>query len=412
MGKVFGEFKYNIGDVIKDSSRELEIIGRYYVNKEKKKNGKTYSSNEKWYKYKCLKCGNEDSVIEYSLHSQNCGCNACCVPPRKIVKGINDISTTAPWMVRYISDDEYITNNAKYSKVKTKMVCPDCGRVHMKSALNVYANHGLSCPCSDNWSYPNKFMYAVLEDANIHFQAEKIFDWSLGKIYDDYIEYNGKTIIIEMQGAQHFDRCISEKSRTLKEEKENDSLKMEIALNNGIDYYFQIDARKSDCIFLKESIIDSGLLNVLNVSDDDINWSKCDEIATSNHYRTISEYHESMPYLSVEEIAKHFNTNMSHVMKAVKAGLKFGWCSKSFTETKRIREQHGLVEHGQKPIYCVTDGKYFNSAQSACDYYYRMTNELHNHRALRKSISRNTNYKGKKFIFISREEFNKEDTYD
>lgn len=412
MGKIFGEFKYNIGDIIKDSSRELEIIDRYYVKKEKKKNGKTYSSNDKWYRYKCLRCGNEDSVIEYSLHSQNCGCNACCVPPRKIVKGINDISTTAPWMMRYIKDDEYITNNAKYSKVKTKMVCPDCGRVHMKSALNVYANHGLSCPCSDNWSYPNKFMYAVLEDANIHFQAEKIFDWSLGKIYDDYIEYNGKTIIIEMQGAQHFDRCISEKSRTLKEEKENDSLKMEIALNNGIDYYFQIDARKSDCIFLKESIIDSGLLNVLNVSDGDINWSKCDEMATSNHYRTISEYHESMPYLSVEEIAEHFNTNISHVMKAVKAGLKFGWCSKSFTETKRIREQHGLVEHGQKPIYCVTDGKYFNSAQSACDYYYRMTNEPHNHRALRKSISRNTNYKGKKFIFISREEFNKEDTYD
>lgn len=409
MGKVFGEFKYNIGDVIKDSSRELKIIDRYYVSKEKKKNGKTYSSNGKWYKYRCLKCGNEDSVIEYSLHSQNCGCNACCTPPRKIVKGINDISTTAPWMARYISDKHYISNNAKYSKVKTKMVCPDCGRVHMKSALNVYANHGLSCPCSDNWSFPNKFMYAVLENANIDFQPEKLFDWSFGKIYDDYIEHNGKTIIIEMQGAQHFDRSISKKARTLEEEKENDSFKMETALNNGIDYYFQIDARKSDCDFLKGSIINSGLLNVLNISDKDIDWSKCDEMATSNHYKLISEYHESMPHLSVAEIAKHFKTNTSHVMKAVKAGLKFGWCSKSFSETKKIREKNGLVEHGQKPIYCVTDGKYFRNAQEACDYYYNMTNEPHNHRALRKSISRNNNYKGRKFIFVSRDEYISED---
>ena len=405
MGKVFGEFKYNIGDVIKDSSRELEIIDRYYVNKEKKKNGKAYSSNEKWYKYKCLKCGNEDSVIEYSLHSQNCGCNACCIPPKKIVKGINDISTTAPWMMRYISDKDYISNNAKYSKVKTKMVCPDCGRVHMKSALNVYANHGLSCPCSDNWSFPNKFMYAVLENANIDFQSEKLFDWSFGKIYDDYIEYNGKTIIIEMQGSQHFDRSISEKARTLEEEKENDSFKMETALNNGIDYYFQIDARKSNCEFLKESIINSGLLSVLNISDKDINWSKCDEKATSNHYKLISEYHESMPHLSVGEIAKHFKTNTSHVMKAVKSGLKFGWCSKSFSETRKIREQERFVEHGQKPVYCITDGKYFRNAQEACDYYYGMTNKPHNHRALRKSISRNGNYKGKKFIFVSRDEY-------
>lgn len=409
MGKVFGEFKYNIGDVIKDSSRELEIIGRYYVNKEKKKNGKTYSSNEKWYKYKCLKCGNEDSVVEYSLHSQNCGCNACCIPPKKIVKGINDISTTAPWMMRYISDKDYIYNNAKYSKVKTRMICPDCGRVHMKSALNVCANHGLSCPCSDNWSYPNKFMYALLENANIDFKPEKSFDWSFGKIYDDYIKHNSKTIIVEMQGAQHFDRSISEKVRTLEEEKENDSFKMETALNNGIDFYFQIDARKSDCEFLKKSIINSGLLSVLNISDEDIDWGKCDEMATSNHYKLISEYHESMPHLSVVEIAKHFKTNTSRVMKAVKSGLKFGWCSKSFSETKKIREKNGLVEHGQKPIYCVTDGKYFRNAQEACDYYYSMTNEPHNHRALRKSISRNSNYKGKKFIFVNRDEYISED---
>ena len=184
---------------------------------------------------------------------------------------------------------------------------------------------------------------------------------------------------------------------------------MNTALNNGIDYYFQIDASKSDCDFLKESIINSGLLSVLNISDEDIDWNKCDEMATSNHYKLISEYHESMPHLSVAEIAKYFKTNTSHVMKAVKAGLKFGWCSKSFSETKKIREKKGLVEHGQKPIYCVTDGKYFRNAQDACDYYYGMTNEPHNHRALRKSISRNNNYKGRKFIFVSRDEYISED---
>ena len=74
------------------------------------------------------------------------------------------------------------------------MICPDCNRIHKNKLIHdVYNNGLLTCPCQDGWSYPNKFMYSLLEQIGVDFQAEKIFDWSDGRKYDDYIEYKKKS---------------------------------------------------------------------------------------------------------------------------------------------------------------------------------------------------------------------------
>ena len=72
-----------------------------------------------------------------------------------------------------------------------------------------------------------------------------------------------------------------------------------------------------------------------------------------------------------------------------------------------LRNNNGLVDHNQKPIYCITNDQYYSTSSEACKYLLLLTQTEHNARALRRSIERGQNYKGNKFIFISRKEFNK-----
>ena len=188
-----GDFKFNIGEIINSHGRNLKIIDQEYRPKTVYKNQRAYTNNQKFYKYKCLNCGNEGWIIEYSIEkTQHCGCNACCIPPKKVVKGINDIATSANWMVKYFQNIEDASRYTKYSKEVVNFVCPECGRVHSKAIHNVMSNKGLSCICGDGFSYPNKFIYSMLEQLNIEFETEKRFEWSDNRIYDFYIEHNTK----------------------------------------------------------------------------------------------------------------------------------------------------------------------------------------------------------------------------
>jgi len=394
------KFKYNIGDVIKDSSRELEIIDRYCVKKEKKKNGKAYYLNEKWYKYRCLKCGNEDSVIEYSLHFQNCGCNACHVSSRKTVKGVNDISTTAPWMIPYFvnPNDAFIYH--KYSKVKTKFKCLDCGRVYEKSIGLVNANHGVACACSDGWSYPNKFMYFLLEQIGVNFTPEKIFDWSKNRIYDDYIEYNGLKIITEQHGNQHYDRPIHH-SRSLEQEKENDKLKRDLALNNGIGHYFVIDCRESSKEYIKKNICKSGLLELLDVNQDDIDWEQCSVFASSNIVKAVCNFLNENPSMAIDDVAAHFKFSKKTIFRYQRLGKQNGWIK--YSNRKQLLNKPA---YNSKPVYCHENGNYYGSAFVACECMFSNATEGSAKR-LKVCIGRNITYKDHNFSFVTQEEFNR-----
>ena len=107
---------YNIDDKIKDEKRNIVIIDREIrqriMHKKDRKNPCTL--NEKWYKYKCLKCGNEDWITEGHLKDGN-GCNACGLFPKKIVLGINTIWDKARWMCDLGISEEDAKNNFESS---------------------------------------------------------------------------------------------------------------------------------------------------------------------------------------------------------------------------------------------------------------------------------------------------------
>ena len=66
LNKVTKSFKYKIGDEIKDECRDIVIIDREYRER-KHSNGKSII-NDKWYKYRCNKCGwDEGWIVESAL---------------------------------------------------------------------------------------------------------------------------------------------------------------------------------------------------------------------------------------------------------------------------------------------------------------------------------------------------------
>ena len=70
------KFKLEIGNIINSYNRKLKIINREYRPKIAHSHGREFISNEKWYQYKCLDCGNEDWIIDIALcDNQNIGCN-------------------------------------------------------------------------------------------------------------------------------------------------------------------------------------------------------------------------------------------------------------------------------------------------------------------------------------------------
>lgn len=114
------------------------------------------------------------------------------------------------------------------------------------------------------------------------------------KKYDFYIENNN--IIIETHGKQHYyeGNFTHKGARTLQEEQINDKIKEDIAIKNGIEYYIILDCRESTIEWIKNSIVNSKLNVLYDLSS--INWEECSKYATSS---------------KIEEAAKLWNNGLS-----------------------------------------------------------------------------------------------------
>lgn len=394
-------YKYEIGTNITSNGRNLIIIDREI----REKHFKTLLNPvyKKYYKYKCNVCGNEDWMEENNLSWLQTGCNVCA--GQKVLPGVNDVATTAKWLADLFVNQEETTKCTNNSKHRVDMKCPDCGKIHNKTVGEVY-RQGLSCICGDSWSYPNKFMYALLKQFDVEFETEKSFDWSDNRKYDDVIWHNGLLIITEQHGAQHYIKSINDKSRTLEEEQENDIYKRKLALTNGADCYFEIDCAKSELEYIKKSIVKSGLLELLNIDVNSVDWAKCEEFALSNLCKKVCTYKTDNPNLTLHQIADDLCLGYRQVLRFVKKGSKIGWCSYSPKEDVGKSISQNLQPNGKKPIFCITNSTYYDSAQLAAKML--STDEVKfNPKPIKVSIHKDRDYKGYRFQFITQEQFNK-----
>ena len=394
-------FRYKIGDIIKDDKRDFTILDRFYKLEKNEKYPRPY--------YKCV-CNKDDYEFhlmeKFIFDKHQVGCPVCS--GRTVVKDINSVFATDHWMTPYFKNIEDAYIHTRCSNQKVDMICLNCGK-ERKYMINSLCGYGyLPCSCGNGWSYPNKFMYKLFSNLNVKFVSEKHFKWAGKKAYDTYIELdNGKKIIVEAHGIQHY-KNVEGLFESYEYQFKNDKLKKQLALENGIDYYFEIDCRKSNINWIRKNIVSSGLLGLLNINKNDIDWTACGEFAESNLTKYICEYANSNSHLTRNEIAKELGLTKNAVKVAIQKGVKLNWISQDTLQKINNATLSIIGNKRSIPIYCSTYDLYFQSSAEFKKWY-----DTKNQRIIStKDISACVNGRiktthGMKFSKVSKEEFNK-----
>ena len=326
-------FKFEIGQIFKDEKRDLVIIDRKkeVTTKKAKKCKSGYTVFDlKLYKYKCIKCGNEEWVTESNMEKQ--GCNCCS--GKKVVKGINDIATTDPWMIPYFKNKEDVYTHSSCSGKVADVICPICNKEKKIRIYSLHDEHSIGCDCKDGLYYTEKFIINILKSLNISYifqLCNKDKKWCKNKKYDFYFTVDKEEYIIEVHGIQHYEKSGFNK-RTLEEEQENDRYKYKLAISNGIkpENYIVIDFRESTLEWGKEHILNSRLSEIFELSN--INWNEIDTSSINNIIKDVCEYWHEHVEINKEDITtKHlsniFNLHSSTINKYLKKGVEYGWCN-------------------------------------------------------------------------------------
>ncbi len=357
-------YKYNIGDIVENNYSKIEIIKQF---KKKSKEG----VNVKWYKYLCLKCGYKHEIVETSLLSGS-GCPVCA--NKKVLVGYNDITITDEWMIKYFQGG---VDEAKlYTRCSGKSIypiCPDCGEIRKKpiSINNIYRTRSIGCKCSDGISFPEKFILELFRQLKVNYEYRKSnFKWNNRKEYDFYLmDFNS---IVETHGEQHYKKSfhtIHKNSRTLEEEQENDRIKEQLAKENGIKYYIIIDCRKSELTWIKDSVLNSNLTKLFDLST--IDWLKCSDYACKNIIKEVCDIKNINPNYSTHDISKIVNLHSSTIMNYLKKGNELGWCNYNKEDARKIQglKMRGINHPLAQDIICLNTKEIFHTMTDASKKY-------------------------------------------
>lgn len=244
---------------------------------------------------------------------------------------------------QFLTEEQMKSIMPKSSK-KIKVKCPDCGSSKFIQP-NALLSNGLGCKCGDGHSYPNKFIYSFLEQLNIEYIPEYSPNWAVSKRYDIFIP--SLNCIIENHGKQHYTGWGNNKD-DLTKQKLNDEQKYNIAKLNGILMYVILDCRKSETEWIKSSVMNSILPNVLKFKECEIDWAKCSSDATKNKVKEICEFYK-MNKISTKLLAEKFKLDQTSIINYLKKGNEIGWCV--FDPKENIKE--AAKENGKKTAKSV-----------------------------------------------------------
>lgn len=322
----FSDFKIDIGHNIKDNKRDFTILDRKRINTQK-------YQYRKMYKYQCNICGYNDGWLEECdiLHHKS-GCSCC--NNSTVVEGINDIPTTDSWMIPYFQGGYNEAKQYVYgSTVKINPICPICGRVKRnKIAISqIHSRRSIGCICNDGISYPEKFFMEVLNQLNIKYLyqvSKNDFKWIDKYYYDFYlVDYN---CIVETNGLQHY-KDVNWCPRV--NIQKNDKIKRNLAVQNNITHYIEIDCRKSELEFIKNSILQSDLSDFIDLNN--VDWKKCSEYACSTITKAVCDFWETNnhDYLLTSE---HFHLSVGCIKSYLKKGNLIGWCLYPYYSYRKV----------------------------------------------------------------------------
>lgn len=302
LGCISSDYFYNIGENIKDEKRDITIIDREC----RTSNTRTGIRKWKWYLISCNKCKRTHWIVQPQLKNGS-GCPYCGNNINRLVEGVNDIVTKAPWMISFFQGGkEEAKKYTVYSSKKILPICPICGRKAKKKRRvgDIYRFRSIGCQCDGKLSFPELVLYNILSQNNIDFipQATKsVLSWANNYRYDFYLPHNN--CIIETHGCQHYKRT-KLTGRTLEEEKENDIHKRKLAVNNGIENYYELDCRNSSINWIIDNCCNSGLFDFLNINVDDINFDSLYDNKYHEKIKQCKEIVEDDPFITFAELSR------------------------------------------------------------------------------------------------------------
>ena len=314
----------------------------------------TYKTGMKTISCTCNDCGHHARVRVQMLLENTYKCPICNNGKETIKYGINDIKTVNPVLYECLKDK---TDNDKYtinSRAKTDFICPCCHQVIKNKTITTVNRRGLKCKCQDGNSLGEKYFYQVMKSIDENIETEKYLNGNYSFRYDFYGSINGVTWICEIQGKQHseksFETC---GGRTLEEEIQNDKLKKEYALSQGIDYYIQIDSKESGFKQLKDVIINSDLSNLY--SFENVDWVECyrkslvsDVVKVANLWNNGTK---------VMEICKITGYNKGTVRRHLTKANEIGLCNYDHTASNHVK------------VLCVDTNEVFDCLRDAENKY-------------------------------------------
>lgn len=363
---------------------------------------------ERYSRKQCyFKCISNTSHPDYLIGcSDFAGCMCCPVcTGHRVVADINSVGTIYPEFISHFVNQDDAFKYTVGSGQKVEFICPDCGNYYPRQ-IRYAVEHNFSCPyCGDGKSYPEKyvaeFLMQIRKMYGFHFTPEKTFSWSIDqsnkrkkKVYDFCIDVED-IILVEAHGRQHFQYgfdCFG--GRTSEEECQNDILKFNLAINNGIleDHYIVLDCRESRSNWIKKSIMNSKLPILLHFKESDIDWDKCAVAATSNLIKKACDLWSS-GVKNLRDISNQIGVSHSSVCNYVKKG-----------------DELGLIDYVSsmiKPVVCI-ENNYAFWCSSVCE---KLSEKLFGFHISKRSITTTAHgdqksAHGLHFKYITQKEFN------
>lgn len=381
-----------------------QLLGKYWSDL----NTVSPYDTERYSRKQCLfKCISDITHPDYLLAcAEFVGRDKCPVcTGHRVIADVNSVAAIYPEYIScFVNRDDAFKYSAG-SGQKVDFVCSDCGN-HYSRQIRYAVEYNFSCPyCGDGKSYPAKyvaeFLMQIKKLHDIGFTPEKTFSWSVDKIdrrkkrvYDFCLDTQD-IILIEVHGRQHFQYgfdCFG--GRTSDEEYQNDLLKYNLAINNGIlkERYIVLDCRESRGKWIKEAIMESGLPALLHFEECDIDWDKCGVAATSNLVKRTCDLWIS-GIKNLKEISKLIGVSHSSVCNYIKKG-----------------DELGLIDYVSpmiKPVICL-ENNYAFWCPSVCE---RLSENLFGIYISKKKITdtasgRRESINDLHFKYITQKEFN------
>lgn len=324
---------FAVGDKIQDEDRDLTITDKKITYLKYNKNGKEYIQRNQYYICRCNQCGYEGEKSLSNL-KKGVGCAVCT--GRIVQKGVNDISTLRPDLLKYFVNINDAYNHTVNSSKRVRCRCPICNKEKDIIIANLSRNGFVCNYCSDGISYPEKFMTALLSQLNVNYERQFKIDKYR---YDFYLpNYN---VVIETHGEQHYTNTFMNKE--LIKEKQNDKTKRELANKKGL-IYVEIDCRKSEITYIRNSILNNNFF-ASNFNLSIIDWDKCNIFALKNKLIEICEFwkNNSNDY-TVDEVSIKFKLAHNTVLKYLHIGNVIGLCH---FDKKEENKKYGERRNGQ-----------------------------------------------------------------